>query len=286
MEVVRTAAEAAKACEAARAAGAEVGLVPTMGAFHDGHRSLMRAARAECGFVVVYLFVNPLQFGAGEDLDRYPREEDTDMKAAAEEEVDLLFLPTVEEMYPAGYPPRSQVVIDPGPAGVSLEGASRSGHFAGVLTVVDRLFDVVGPATAYFGEKDAQQLFLARQMALARHPETTIVACPIIREPDGLAVSSRNAYLSPDERAAATCLYRALQTAAREHLAGETDALKLRATMAREIGAERLARIDYAEIVDEATFEPLLAVDRPARALVAAIVGATRLIDNLKLAAG
>ena len=284
MEVVRTAAEASRAAEQARQAGRTVGLVPTMGAYHDGHRSLMRRAREECDVVLVYLFVNPLQFGAGEDFDRYPRDEAADVATAEREGADVLFLPTVEEMYPGGYPPPPADLIDPGQAGAILEGASRDGHFAGVLTVVDRLFAIVGDGRAYFGEKDAQQLFLVREMAKTRHPGIAIVACPIVREPDGLAMSSRNVYLSDEERAAATCLYRALQTVARERLAGESDAAKLRAAMAREIGAEALVRIDYAEIVDEATFEPLLEVDRPARALVAATLGTTRLIDNLKLA--
>ena len=284
MEVVRTADDASSRTEVAREGGGSVGFVPTMGAYHDGHRSLMRRARADSDLVIVSLFVNPLQFAAGEDLERYPRDERADAAVAEAEGVDVLFVPTVEEMYPGGYPPPQ--LLDPGPIGNVLEGASRPGHFAGVVTVVDRLFEIAGDSQAFFGEKDAQQLFLIRRMAADRHRDVSVVPCSTVREPDGLAMSSRNAYLRDDERAAATCLYRSLQAAARERLGGEDGAPKLRAAMAREIGAEPLAHIDYAEIVDEVSFEPLETVDRPARALVAATFGTTRLIDNLKLAGG
>jgi len=286
MELIRTAAQATARFDEARARGEAVGLVPTMGAFHEGHRSLMQRARAECDLVVVYLFVNPLQFGESADFDRYPREESADAAIAESEEVDVLFPPTVEEMYPHGYPPPDEEQLDAGRIGDALEGAMRPGHFKGVLTVVDRLLSIAGACDAYFGEKDAQQLFLIRQMAAERHPATTILPCATVREPDGLALSSRNRFLEPPEREAATCLVRALQSAARAHLGGERDTLRLRAEMARTIGAEELARIDYAAIVDEATFEDIDHVDRPARALVAARIGSVRLIDNLKLAGG
>ena len=257
-----------------------VGLVPTMGGFHEGHLSLVRSARAECRVVVVSIFVNPLQFGRDEDFELYPRREASDTMAAEKERVDVLLIPGVDEMYPGGMP---DVEPDPGPIGDRLEGAFRPGHFRGVLTAVARLFALARPGKAYFGEKDAQQLFLVRKMAEEMYPSIEIVACPTVREPDGLAMSSRNAYLSPQDRRAATCLYRALRAAAKLHLAGERDANVLKAEMAKHVGAEPLAKLGYVAIVDETTFEEVVTLDRPARALVAARFGTTRLIDNLLL---
>jgi pantoate--beta-alanine ligase len=254
-----------------------------MGALHAGHVSLLRRARAEHPFVAMSLFVNPLQFGAGEDFDRYPRDEAGDLAVAHEVGVDVVWVPPVEEMYPPGV---ELPHPDPGPIGDVLEGAARPGHFAGVLTAVRRLLDVCGPGTAYFGEKDAQQLFLVRQMVKDLDYPVTVVACPIVREADGLALSSRNVNLSPEEREQAGCLFLALSEAAELARSGERDAGILRATMAREIGATPLARLDYATVVDEGTFREVDRVEGPSRALVAARFGRTRLIDNLRLSPG
>jgi len=280
VEVIRAIAMARKACDAARSAGRTVGFVPTMGAFHDGHVSLMRRARDERDAVVVSIFVNPLQFGPGEDLSRYPRDEQRDLSMAGELGVDVVFAPTVEEMYPAGEP---AVSVDPGPLGDRLEGAVRPGHFRGVATVVAKLFEVVGPSTAYFGEKDAQQLAVIRHMVRDLSFPIDVVGCPTVRELDGLAMSSRNAYLSPVQREAAGCLFLALSEAAEMARGGERDAARLVAAMAREIGATPEARIDYAAVVDEERFEEVGTISGPARALVAAKFGETRLIDNLLL---
>ena len=280
MEVIRAIAMARKACDAARSAGRTVGFVPTMGAFHDGHVSLMRRARDERDAVVVSIFVNPLQFGPGEDLSRYPRDEERDLSMARELGVDVVFAPTVEEMYPAGEP---AVSVDPGPLGDRLEGAVRPGHFRGVATVVAKLFEVVGPSTAYFGEKDAQQLAVIRHMVRDLSFPIDVVGCPTVRELDGLAMSSRNAYLSPVQREAAGCLFLALSEAAEMARGGERDAARLVAAMAREIGATPEARIDYAAVVDEERFEEVGTISGPARALVAAKFGETHLIDNLLL---
>jgi pantoate--beta-alanine ligase len=280
VEVIRAIAMARKVCDAARSAGRTVGLVPTMGAFHDGHASLMRRARDERDHVAVSIFVNPLQFGPGEDLSRYPRDEDRDLSIAGQLGVDVVFAPSVEEMYPTGRP---EVTVDPGPLGDRLEGAARPGHFRGVATVVAKLFDVVGPSTAYFGEKDAQQLAVIRRMVRDLSLPVEVQGCPTVREPDGLATSSRNAYLSPEQREAAGCLFLALSEAAQMARSGERDAASLVAAMAREIGATPEARIDYAAVVDDETFEEVSAIAGPARALVAARFGDTRLIDNLLL---
>jgi pantoate--beta-alanine ligase len=280
VEVIRAITMARKVCDAARSAGRTVGFVPTMGAFHDGHASLMRRARDQRDHVVVSIFVNPLQFGPGEDLSRYPRDEDRDLSIAGQLGVDVVFAPSVEEMYPAGPP---EVTVDPGPLGDRLEGAARPGHFRGVATVVAKLVDVVGPSTAYFGEKDAQQLAVIRRMVRDLSLPVQVEACPTVREPDGLATSSRNAYLSPEQREAAGCLFLALSEAAQMARAGERDAATLVAAMAREIGATPEARIDHAAVVDDESFEEVSTIAGPARALVAARFGETRLIDNLLL---
>jgi pantoate--beta-alanine ligase len=280
MEVIRSAASLRRACDAARAGKRPVGFVPTMGAFHGGHISLIRRAREERDTVVVSIFVNPLQFGSAEDLERYPREESADLASASDLGVDLVFAPTVEEMYPAGQP---EVTVDPGPLGERLEGAARPGHFRGVATVVARLFNLVGPAVAYFGEKDAQQLAVIQRMVFDLGFPVELVACPTVREPDGLAMSSRNALLSPEQREAAGCLFLALSEAAELARKGERDASFLSAAMAREIGATELARLDYATVVDEGSFEEAREISGPARALVAARFGSVRLIDNLLL---
>jgi pantoate--beta-alanine ligase len=280
VEVIRAAAAMSVATDARRRGGADVGFVATMGALHEGHASLIRRARAGQSVVAVSIFVNPLQFGPTEDLSRYPRDEPKDLSLCETLGVDLVWAPDVDEMYPPGVELPSP---DPGPIGDVLEGAVRPGHFAGVLTVVHRLFDVIGPCTSYFGEKDAQQLFLVRRMVEREGLPVTIEGCPTVREADGLALSSRNAYLGGQEREQAGCLFLALSEAAELAAGGETDVASIVAVMAREIGATPLASIDYAVVVDEATFEPRATVDRPARALVSARFPSARLIDNLAL---
>jgi pantoate--beta-alanine ligase len=282
MELIRAAADLTAAVEERRSSGADVGLVPTMGALHDGHASLIRRARAERDAVVVSIFVNPRQFAPGEDLSRYPRDEARDVAMSAALGADIVWAPSVDQFYPPG---AELPTPDPGPIGDVLEGAARPGHFAGVLAAVHRLFSVVGPSAAYFGEKDAQQLFLVRRMVEGLELPVTVVDCPTIREPDGLAMSSRNAYLSPEEREQAGCLFLALSEAAELSRAGERDPAVLVAVMAREAGATPLASLDYAAVVDEATFEPPAEIDRPARALIAVRFPSARLIDDLRLPA-
>jgi pantoate--beta-alanine ligase len=264
----------------ARRAGRTVGFVPTMGALHDGHLALVARARDETDVVALSIFVNPLQFGDPADLAGYPRLLERDLRLAENAGVDVAFTPNEAEMYPHGRP---ETLVTPGPVAGRLEGASRPGHFAGVATVVTKLFNLAGPCRAYFGEKDAQQLAVIRRMVTDLDQPVTVVGCPTIREPDGLAMSSRNLRLSDEQRAAAVCLYRAL--AYGEHLAreGERDARVLKAEMAKRIGAEPLARLDYVAIVDDATFEEVDRITAPARALVAARFGEIRLIDNLPL---
>ena len=278
MELIRTAADLRAATDAWRSTSHIVGFVPTMGALHGGHESLIRAARDREDRVVVSVFVNPLQFAPGEDLERYPRDEATDADVANRNGADVMWAPPVEEVYPPGV---ELVAPDPGPIGRVLEGAARPHHFAGVLTVVHRLFDVVGPARAYFGQKDAQQIFLIKRMIDEMRLPIELIAQPTVREPDGLAMSSRNAYLPDAEREQAGCLFLALTEAASLARAGERDAAVLVAAMAREIGATELASLEYATVVDDRTFEQIAVLDRPARALVAARFPSARLIDNL-----
>ena len=280
MEVTAHAVAMWEACERARQGGARVGFVPTMGALHEGHRSLLQAARMGSGFVVASIFVNPLQFGEPDDFALYPRPLDRDREMAEAWGCDLLFVPEADEIYPGG---AREVTVDPGPLGDRLEGASRPGHFRGVLTVVAKLLNMVGPCSAYFGEKDAQQLALVRRMVEDLNLQAEIEGCPTVRDPDGLALSSRNARLSPEERIAALSLSRALVAASILSEQGETRSAVLRAEMAKHIGAESLARLEYAAIVDERTWEEPEVLTGPARALVAARVGPVRLIDNMRL---
>ena len=281
MDLIRTAAGLRGATDDWRSAGASVGLVPTMGALHAGHRSLIHRARSEQDRVVVSIFVNPLQFGPGEDLDTYPRDEAADLAVSEREGVDLVWAPALEEVYPPGVDLPSP---DPGPVGQTFEGAARPGHFEGVLMVVHRVFALTGRSVAYFGDKDAQQLFLVRGM-VAAEPElgVTIVACPTVREASGLALSSRNARLSAEEREQATCLFLALTEAAERARQGEREAQVLVALMAREIGGTALARLEYAAVVDESTFTRATTIGAPSRAIVAARFPSARLIDNLLL---
>jgi pantoate--beta-alanine ligase len=280
VEVIRAAAAARAATDAWRASSDTVGCVPTMGALHRGHASLFRAARDTCDRVAVSIFVNPLQFHDPSDLERYPRDETADLAMCEAEGVDVVWAPSVDEVYPPG---AALIEPDPGPVGRTFEGAARPGHFAGVLKVVHRLFDVFGPSRSLFGEKDAQQLFLIRQMVDRRRLPIEVVACPTVREPDGLAVSSRNARLGPDEREQAGCLFLALSEAAQLARTGERDGGSIVAAMAREIGATPLARLEYAAVVDRATFRPVQTLDVPTRAIVAAAFPSARLIDNLAL---
>jgi pantoate--beta-alanine ligase len=269
--VVRTKAEMRELAEAWRRDGARVGLVPTMGALHEGHLSLVRRARAECDRVAVSIFVNPLQFSASEDLSRYPRQLDRDVSLLAAEGVAVAFAPGAGEMYGPGEATRVHVVG----LGDRLEGAHRPGHFEGVATVVTKLFDIARPHVAYFGQKDAQQAALVTRMAADLDTGIRIAVLPTVREPDGLALSSRNVHLSPAERTAAICLYRALVAAQELFAAGERDARRLRGAMCAVLDAEPLARPDYAEVVDQQTFEAPGAL-----AVLAVRIGATRLIDN------
>jgi pantoate--beta-alanine ligase len=261
----------------ARAEGRIVGLVPTMGALHEGHLSLIKRAKQDCSPVIASLFVNPKQFGPKEDFANYPRSFEEDVKKFTEAGVEGLFAPEPAEVYPPGF--CTYVNVD----GLSerLEGRSRPGHFRGVATVVLKLLEIVQPHFAYFGRKDAQQARVIQQMARDLNVDTEIVVCPIVREPDGLALSSRNAYLNAEERRAATVLYRALDAARREMTAGGRDALQLQAAMRKVLGSEPLAGVDYAEIVDANTFEPVNQVRRSCYALLAVFIGKTRLIDNL-----
>ena len=268
MQVIDTIEGFRTALDGERAAGRTVGLVPTMGALHDGHLSLVRRAASECGVVAVTVFVNPLQFGPTEDLATYPRDLEGDVVVAAAAGVAYLFAPTVEEMYPE--PMRTTVSV----RGVAdaMEGAARPGHFAGVATVVAKLFAVAGPCRAYFGEKDYQQLAVIRRMVADLSFPVEVVACPTVREPDGLAVSSRNARLSPAERRAAAVLHRALKAGRARLEAGQRDLDLVRRAMADEVAGERLARLDYAEVADD---------DGGRRLFVAARFGPVRLIDNV-----
>jgi len=277
METIYTVEWMKQVARQARSEGRIVGLVPTMGALHEGHLSLIRAAQQQCNPVVVSIFVNPTQFGPGEDLAKYPRQMEADRALLEELRVDYLFAPTATEMYPPGF--RTYVNVEEWSA--TLEGKSRPGHFRGVTTVVLKLFEMVQPTFAYFGRKDAQQAQLIRRMVADLNLDTEIVVCPIVREPDGLALSSRNAYLKPDERRAATVLSRALRAAQKEIAAGERDALRLVATMRETLAAEPLAAVDYVEIVDAETLEPVTRLRRNCLVLLAVFIGAARLIDNL-----
>ena len=266
-----------QAARQARAEGRVIGFVPTMGALHAGHLSLVEAARRDSSPVVVSIFVNPKQFGPQEDLAKYPRPIEEDQAQLERLGVDFLFAPSVEEMYPTGF--RTTVNVES--LGDRLEGRARPGHFRGVVTVVLKLLEIVAPQFAYFGRKDAQQLRVIRQMAADLALDAEIVTCPIVREADGLALSSRNAYLSPQERCAATALYRALDAARQAIAAGEHDAARLVAAMRRVLASEPLAAMDYAEIMDADSFQTVTRLRGACLALLAARIGPARLIDNM-----
>ena len=277
METIHTLEWMKQVARQARTEGHLVGLVPTMGALHEGHISLVRTAQQQCSPVVVSIFVNPTQFGPSEDFQKYPRQMEQDRARLEELRVNYLFAPTAAEMFPDGF--RTWVQV----AGLSerLEGRSRPGHFRGVTTVVLKLFEIVQPHFAYFGRKDAQQARIIRQMAADLNLDTQVVVCPIVREPDGLALSSRNAYLKPEERRAATVLSRALVAAQKGIAAGERDTARLVAVIRQVIASEPLASPDYVEIVDADTFDPVVRLRRACLVLLAVFVGGTRLLDNM-----
>lgn len=261
----------------ARAEGRIIGLVPTMGALHEGHISLITRAKKECSPLIASIFVNPKQFGPHEDFAKYPRAFESDSEKLKQAGVDALFAPEPSEIYPKDFSTCVQV------EGLSdrLEGKSRPGHFRGVATVVMKLLQIVQPHRAYFGRKDAQQARLITQMVRDLNLDAEIVVCPIVREPDGLARSSRNVYLNPDERKAATVLFRALEAAKAELAHGVRDALQLKDVLRQTLGKEPLARVDYAEIVDADSFETVFRVNQACCVLLAVFIGKTRLIDNL-----
>jgi len=259
--------------------GARVSLVPTMGYLHEGHLSLIRLAREHSERVVVSVFVNPTQFGPTEDYEKYPRDTQRDLMACDTENVDVVLLPSPTEMYAHG----ASVWVDESHVSATYEGAQRPGHFRGVLTVVAKLFNAVQPSVAVFGEKDAQQLWLIKHMVKDLFYPIRIESGPTRREPDGLAMSSRNVYLSREDRAAAVCLYKGLSEARTRHRAGEFRAGLLLAAAMAHIRPVVQAKVDYLDIVSEAAFTPLEQVDEPARMIVAARFGKTRLIDTMRL---
>lgn len=281
LEIVETIAGLRARVAARRSAGL-VGLVPTMGALHEGHASLIRQARAECSSVVVSIFVNPIQFDRPEDLERYPRSLDIDAALCASLGVDLVFAPTVAEMYPVSLECRVEV----GRLADHLCGRFRPGHFSGVATVVLKLFEIVQQDRAYFGEKDAQQLAVVRRLVSDFNVATTIVGVPTVRESDGLALSSRNQRLDPDERQLASALYHALQRVKSAIAAGVSNVSELKQLAATQIPPDPRLRLEYFEIVDPVDFQPVDAVTGPVVAAGALWVGTTRLIDNMRCVPG
>jgi len=277
LETIHTIEWMKQVARQARAEGRSTGFVPTMGALHAGHLSLVRAALAESQPVIASIFVNPTQFGPSEDFQKYPRALEADSKKLEDAGVDYLFAPEPSEIYPPGF--RTWVNVE----GLSerLEGRVRHGHFRGVTTVVLKLLQIVQPQKSFFGRKDAQQARIIRQMARDLHLDSEIVVCPIVRETDGLAMSSRNAYLNPEERRAATILFRALDGARASISHGERDALRLTAAMRETLRLEPLAEPDYVELVDAETLEPVTRLRGVCLALIAVRIGAVRLIDNL-----
>ena len=277
--VVNDIAEVRAAIVEARETGKTVGLVPTMGALHEGHLSLVRASAAECGFTVISVFVNPTQFGPGEALEPYTQDLENDVKLAADAGADLIFAPTAGAMYAAGYATYVEVerLTD------GLCGAGRPGHFRGVTTVVTKLFNICKPDVAYFGQKDAQQATIIKRMTLDLDMDVEVRVLPTVREPDGLAMSSRNKYLSGEERLQATCLYRALQKAEELYAAGVRSADSMTTEITAIVEAEQDTRIDYISVVDAEELLPIEEITAPALVALAVFVGDTRLIDNVIL---
>ena len=279
MNVTHTIHEMRSASRAARVAGGCLGLVPTMGALHEGHLSLVRAAKEQCDAVAVSIFVNPLQFGPKEDFAKYPRTFERDCELLEKEAVDFLFAPAAEEMFPN----RAVTYVTVEGLSERLCGRSRPGHFRGVTTVVSKLFHIIEPDAAFFGQKDAAQVAIIRRMVRDLNFPIEIVVGPIVREPDGLAMSSRNAYLDPQQRKAALVLFRALAEVRNRFDQGERNAGKLIAAGKQEFTKEAAVRLDYLEIVDPETLEPRLSVSDRSLIAVAGFVGSTRLIDNILL---
>jgi len=279
MLTISSPTEMTRLSKEAHRAGKRVGFVPTMGALHQGHISLVRAARAQCDVVVASIFVNPTQFGPNEDLARYPRNLEQDSRLLEAEKTDYIFSPSVDDMYPSGA--STWVTVE----GMSdkLDGRSRPGHFRGVTTVVAKLFQVVQPDLAFFGQKDAAQSAIIRKMVRDLNFPVEIVVCPIVREPDGLAMSSRNSYLDAIQRKQATVLHRALVSIETMAQQGESNVLRLISIGKRVLAEEPSVRLDYLEIVDPDTLDPVADTSRGALAAVAAYVGGTRLIDNFVL---
>lgn len=278
--VVTTVAEVREAVAAARRAGKTVGFVPTMGALHEGHASLVRAAVAASQFVVVSVFVNPTQFGPNEDFAKYPRTLEADQKLSGEAGAHLVFAPSAAEMYPE----RSVTFVEVKELDAELDGPARPGHFRGVCTVVLKLFNIVQPDVAHFGAKDAQQARIIRQMVRDLNVPVVVRVEPTVREADGLAMSSRNRYLSPAERALAPAIHRALQNTQARTAAGEVDVARLESALAAELAAIPGARVDYARVLDADTLQPLPRLDREVLVAVAVFIGTTRLIDNILIA--
>ena len=289
MRICSTIDEMRTAARAVRAAGSRLGFVPTMGALHDGHLSLVRAARASCDVVAASIFVNPTQFGPNEDLAKYPRSFERDRDLLEREGVELLFAPSVEEMYPTAADQSADRSVRPTALtwvtveelSGRLDGRSRPGHFRGVTTVVAKLFHIVEPDAAFFGQKDAAQVAVIRRMVRDLNLAVEIAVCPIVREADGLAMSSRNAYLDAQQRRQALVLHRSLMQVRELVAGGEQNAARLASAGRAEIAAENSVRLDYFEIVDQETLDPVADVSRGALVAVAAYVGGTRLIDNL-----
>ena len=276
MKIFETVTSFRAACASAKR---PLGLVPTMGALHAGHRSLLDRARSDNATLAATIFVNPTQFGPAEDYSEYPRDLETDLAMMEETGVDLLFTPSAKEMYPDGF----DTSIDVGRIAKRLEGAHRPGHFAGVATVVCKLLTIARPDRAYFGQKDAQQSLVIKRLNADLDLGAEIVVCPTVREPDGLALSSRNKYMGPPGREAATVLYRSLKLA--QDL-GTSDANEIRSRMRTLIGSETLATVEYVSVADAETLEELDVIDRPALVSVAVHIGATRLIDNILINSG
>ena len=283
MQILQTIKETRQACATARAAAAKpatIGLIPTMGALHEGHLSLIRAAKKQCDIVVATIFVNPTQFGPNEDFSRYPRTFSSDCALLEAEGVDILFAPTVEDMYPNGI---SRTFIEVPGISERLDGLSRPGHFRGVATVVAKLFHIVSPDRAYFGQKDAAQVAVLRAMVHDLDFPVELIVCPTVRDSDGLALSSRNQYLSPEERAQALALSRSLASVTAQVAKGIRDTAQLKSSILQDLQFIPALKIDYVEIVDPTTLEPIVDVQAGALIAVAAWLGKTRLIDNALL---
>jgi pantoate--beta-alanine ligase len=278
MDVLTTIAEM-RAVKAS--APGSLGFVPTMGYLHEGHLTLVRQACADNDIVCASIFVNPTQFGPNEDFARYPRDPERDLALLKKEGVDLIFMPAAEEMYPPG----AETFVDPGPVAEVLEGALRPGHFRGVATIVLKLFSIVQPTRAYFGRKDAQQIVVIRRMVRDLNLPVQVVPVDTVREPDGLAMSSRNVYLSPEERKAALVLWESLQLAKNLWMRGTRDAAAFRQRMTELIQSEELARIDYVSVAHPETLQELDRIQGPAIVSLAVRIGLTRLIDNITLGA-